>query len=451
VKPLVIIHGWSDEAESFLPLANAIEAASGRKVDTIYLGNYVSLDDDVQMLDLVEALDRAWQDQKLSRSSKAVDLIVHSTGALVTRDWIQRKFVEKGSKPPINNFVMLAPANFGSPLAHKGRAIYGRVVKGFNAEKRFETGTQILKALEMASPYTWQLAEQDRFAGRTYSESGIRTTVIVGNTGYRGISSLANEHGSDGTVYVSTANMNCAKLEIRFPAGTRQPSVSRVKSSRGDTAFLVMDKFDHGSIAYKGKNDRLKSELLKAVLAALKVENAADFRRWVKKCKLDTDALLTDSKVQAKRHKQGYQNTVFRVRDDRGFDVTDYVVEFYSDVAKGASDSTSEAFYGEVLEKVHAYKDNASLRSFMINCNRLLVQKFHDLRISLSAVPDLGEKQNLVGYRSFDNDGIGYLQLDKSSLEELFQPNRTLFVDVVLTREQKNELFRIKPLTEMTD
>lgn len=449
MRPLVIIHGWSDEADSFVPLANAIEKASARQVENVFLGNYVSLDDDVQMLDLVKALSKAWKDKGLSEDSKAVDVIIHSTGGLVVRDWVQRQYIEQGKKPPISNLVMLAPANFGSPLAHKGRAIYGRVFKGFDAEKRFETGTQILKALEMASPYTWDLAEKDRFTGNTYSENGIRTTVIVGNTGYRGISSLANEYGSDGTVYVSTANMNCAKVKIEFPSGTRKPAVTAVKQSNGQAAFLLLDKFNHSTVAYKGKSAAQNKQVLTAVLGALKVENVEDFRKWVKKCDKQTNALTNQPTIQGKKHTQGYQNTVFRVRDDHGFVVDDYVVEFYTDVAKGETDTVSEAFYRDVLTKVHAYKDSASLRSFMINCTRLNDDKFKDLRVSLSAMPDLSEDKNLVGYRSFDNDGIGHVQLNPALLKEFFQPNRTLFVEVVLTREQKDRLFWIKSLQEM--
>jgi len=48
MKPLVIIHGWSDEADSFLPLARAIEQRTGRPVESLWLGHYVSLDDDIR-------------------------------------------------------------------------------------------------------------------------------------------------------------------------------------------------------------------------------------------------------------------------------------------------------------------------------------------------------------------------------------------------------------------
>ncbi len=290
MKPLLIIHGWSDEADSFIGLANAIEATSERTVLSIHLGNYVSLDDDVRMTDLVIGLQRAWSQQKLPTQAKSIDVIIHSTGGLIIRDWMATQFTSKGQKPPINNLVMLAPANFGSPLAHKGRAIYGRVIKGFNAKKRFQTGTHILKALEMASPYTWDLAQRDRFADNGMSASGVRTTVIVGNTGYSGISSLANELGSDGTVYAATANLNCAAIEVSFPTGDRRPQFSAIRRARGDTAFLLMDNFNHSSIALKDDKHNENQALLGFILKALDLSNTANFKQWIQ------DILQTSSR-----------------------------------------------------------------------------------------------------------------------------------------------------------
>lgn len=444
MKPLLIIHGWSDDASSFLPLADALTGA-GRDVESLYLGDYVSLDDDVRMRDLVEGLSRAWRHRQLPDAPKSVDVIVHSTGGLIIRDWMDTEYVSKGLKPPVHNLVMLAPANFGSPLAHKGRALYGRVIKGFNSLKPLQTGTHILKALEMASPYSWNLAERDRFASNAMSASGVRTTVIVGNTGFRGISSLANESGSDGTVYVATANLNCASVQIHFPQGDRKPKVTAIRESRGETAFLVKDGFDHSSIALKDPKHPGNAELLGNIAEALAITNATDFARWVTHCQQQTDTVTAQNANNRDEHKHGFQNTVFRVRDNFGFHVCDYVVEFYHD-ADAEQDRLAELFNKKAVEKVHAYKDDAALRSFMIDCSELcrIIDKQDELlRISLSALPDLNIEQNMAGYCSFGNDDIGEMELDAAMIRQFFIPNRTLFVDLTLTRLQKDELFRI--------
>ena len=452
MKPLLIIHGWSDEADSFVALATALEMASERSVLSVYLGNYVSLDDDVRMKDLVNGLQRAWTQQKLPTATKSIDVIIHSTGGLIIRDWMATHYIAKGLKPPVNNLLMLAPANFGSPLAHKGRALYGRVIKGFNAKKRFQTGTHILKALEMASPYTWDLSQRDRFQDNAMTATGVRTTVIVGNTGYSGISSLANEAGSDGTVYAATANLNCAAIEVSFPAGDRRPQFSAIHNSRGDTAFLLMDDFNHSSIAYKDAKHTENDVLLGFILQALNVSNTENFKRWIKDCDDHTAAILAMHNDDRDSHKHGFQNTVFRVRDDQGYDVQDYVIEFYNDTAKGDDDRLAELFNKEAVVKVHAHKDNGCYRSFMIDCSalyRIIEAQDQALNISISAMPDLNEERNLVGYRSFGNQDIGQLTLSAQDVRDFFIPNRTLFIDITLTRQQKDELFWIKTLDDM--
>ncbi len=452
MKPLVIIHGWSDDCTSFLPLANALEAAANRPAEQLFLGNYVSLDDDVQMKDLVQALTHAWSKEKLPTAPGSVDVIIHSTGGLVVRDWMHTCYTSKGIKPPIGNLVMLAPANFGSPLAHKGRAVYGRVLKGFNSNKRFQTGAHILKALEMASPYSWDLAQRDRFDTNALNATGVRATVIVGNSGYDGVSSLSNEPGSDGTVYVATANLNCAHIEIHFPAGDYAPKVKSMRTSRGESAFLVMEGFNHSSVALKAPAHKDNPVLLDHIISALNISNAADFRLWIAQCERRTSDVMKAHENAIDDYKHGFQNTVFRVRDDHGFQVLDYVIEFYHEVERGAADTLAALFNKKAVSKVHAYGENTAYRSFMINCTALykIIKKEKEaLRISLSAMPDLNDENTLVGYRSFGNKDIGQVDLKPAAIPEFFTPNRTLFVDITLTREQKDELFWIRNVRDV--
>lgn len=146
-RSIVIVHGWSDDSKSFRRLAEQLEAWFGSAPTQIRLADWISLQDDVTYADLAAALDRAWTAQGLSRAPRTVDVVVHSTGALVLRDWLTRHF--DPASAPVKRFLMLAPANFGSPLAHKGRSFIGRVLKGWN---RFvgQTGTQVLKGLGWA-------------------------------------------------------------------------------------------------------------------------------------------------------------------------------------------------------------------------------------------------------------------------------------------------------------
>jgi hypothetical protein len=153
-----------------------------------------------------------------------------------------------------------------------------------------------------------------------------------------------------------------------------------------------------------------------------------------------------------KEYKHGFQNTVIRVKDDQGFAVHDYVVEFYNEWGKKQTDKLAERINEEALTKIHSYKEDASYRSFMINCTRLykiIDSEKKPLRISLSAMPDFNDEKNLVGYCSFGGDEIGEIELDSEAVKELFIPNRTLFIDITLTRRQKSELFWIGNIQEV--
>src|SRR5689334_15606273 len=197
------------------PLATMLEQELGRKPVEVQLAKWISMDDQVTYADVIEAMTRAWAGAGLPTSPRSADVVVHSTGGLVVRHWLTENYDPLSA--PIKNLLMIAPANFGSPLAHKGQSFIGRIVKGWNSEKMFQTGTLILKGLELASPYSWNLAEQDRFRPTSfYGPDRILCTVLVGNAGYTGIAAAMSENGTDGTVRVSTANLNCAYLEADF-------------------------------------------------------------------------------------------------------------------------------------------------------------------------------------------------------------------------------------------
>ena len=157
---IVLLHGWSDHSDSFKPLAAQLGKLGLQDIVPIYLGDYVSMDDDVGFEDITQAMQLAWRNAGLPLSPRSVDVVVHSTGALVVRHWMTSCFTPASN--PVRRLLMLAPANFGSHLAHKGVSFLGRIVKGFKSERLFHTGARILRGLELASPFTWELARRDR-------------------------------------------------------------------------------------------------------------------------------------------------------------------------------------------------------------------------------------------------------------------------------------------------
>lgn len=454
MRPLVILHGWSDFDEEFIPMANTLANRNNRLVQNLWLGEYVTLDDSVYMTDIVDGLHQAWITSKENTGLDSFDVIVHSTAALVVRDWLFTKFFSENKPSPIKNLIMLAPANFGSPLAHIGRAMHGRIFKGWNSDKRFETGKHILKNLEIASPYSWDLALKDRIHNNFYGADGIRTTVIIGNAGYTGVKSMANKKGSDGTIYVSTANLNCEYIELDFSSDPSAPRISQRKRPESEIAFLVADKHHHSSIALKEDPDEFDNEsIIKAINHALDIETEEQFGRWVSTCEAENKRLHDSYKNSGKKYFHGYQNTIFHVIDDAGNEIEDYVIEFYQDIEKGIGDRLATLFYDKSVEKVHAYKSNNSYRSFLINCTELhqVIDEVNEsLRISLSVLPDYREEHNVVGYDSW-GDNMHYIELDPEGVKEFFQPNRTLMVEIVIKRERKNSLVTLRSKQDVID
>lgn len=444
---LIIIHGWSDSYTSFKTLSAKLASPEpdGISADIrhVRLGDYVSLDDQVNYEDLAEAMERAWVKQEFPKDPHSVDVVIHSTGGLVIRHWLTRYYTPETA--PVKRLLMLAPANFGSPLAHTGRSMIGRALKGWKGTRLFETGSYILKGLEIASSYSWHLADKDLFGDQHYYGPGrILCTVLVGNTGYTGISALANQPGTDGTVRVSTANLNAVRFELDFTDPARDVLPSQFDSQEG-TAFGITDQEDHSSIAAKGGGPRRKLTW-KLICKALKISDN-EFVAWQQQLEQHNKVVTKQAEKRRSHYSNSFQNTVIRVIDNHGSPVTDYVIELFANDDKGQRNrNRTQRLQEHAINKVHAWSGDASYRSFLINCTELykILDKPEDhLNISLTASPELSN--GLVGYKTYTDDDISTLSLDQHQLRVLFQPHRTVLITILLKRYQKEEVFSFKP------
>lgn len=446
---LVILHGWSDSAGSFSSLAKKLAKPApdgiGADVREIRLGDYISLDDHVRFDDLADALRQAWTDQNLPTDPRSVDAIVHSTGALVIRHWMIRNFSPE--EVPLKRLLMLAPANFGSPLAHTGRSFFGRAVKGWKGTRLFETGSHILRGLELASPFTWNLTMNDLLGDLNYYGPGrLLCTVLTGNAGYKGISAIANKAGTDGTVRVACANLNSRKLTIDFSDFPDQWVLTADQASNSSTAFGIMDREDHSTITGKSRGPR-NSATWPLIREALLVEDDS-FEAWQRKLESHNQQVTEVAERRRGSHFDSYQNLVIRVSDTHGQPVPDYLIEFYMNDDFSRRDKTlTQRLQEEVIVNVHAYSDDPSVRTLLINCTRLykLFSRSSDrLCISITAYPDIRTGSNLVGYKTYTDDDIGSLSLSMDQLSELFRPHTTVLATVKIRRFQNERVFRFR-------
>lgn len=441
MSTLIIVHGWSDDSKSFRKLSNQLANWFGGPPLQIHLADWISLQDDVTYPDLVEAMERAWRGLNLPRAPRSVDIVTHSTGALVVRDWMTRFFTPETA--PIMRFLMLAPANFGSPLAHTGQSFLGRVIKGWN-KFIFQTGKQVLKGLELGSPYTVQLAQRDLFdpVNIWYGPGKVLATVLVGNSGYDGIEAIANEDGGDGTVRISTANLNAHQLVLTLDQ-RQQAQNWTYQQSNGAIGFAIVDGENHSTIALKGSNasgTKNPTVTLALIRQALSVTDA-DYQTvdsnfaWQQRLNAATTASIPNTPRM--------QNLITHVQDNLGQDVREYLVQLYRKV------NSDRAFEGQLYEKVirdvHPYGDNPSYRSLYLSIDELdqILAKFHTptLYLSISAHPIFKPPRQPVGYTAVGPGDIDGLGVTAANVPQYFSPHRSLIVQLRIQRMIDQSVF----------
>jgi pimeloyl-ACP methyl ester carboxylesterase len=435
---VVILHGYSDNYLSFQPLQNFLVKA-GFDVADIALADYISLEDHVTIEDLAKAFTTALANNGIATTEKNFDLIVHSTGGLVAREWLSRFFLRRNLPCPLKHFLMLAPANFGSPLAHLGKSMFGRIIKGWKSD--FQTGTHILDALEMASAYSWQLAYHDLFAERSfYQPESCLTAVFVGSQPYKGgFRELVNKDGTDGTVYVATANLNASSLRIHFRADGAPPTVEIRKAAYAPIGFRVFNDRDHASIT---RPDQGPASLGQDIVDFLR-SSPADFPKFKNYYDQETAKTFTNPTLDIFH---SYQNVVTRVTDDLGMPIKDYYAEFFeANTTQGTEpDPLMLKIHTGIIEDVHNYKADTSYRSFIFDItdlDKVLSQNHHTLAFSLSAAGPSGK----ISYAGSTLKNMGELELPAGSqqLQVFRRPNETLLIDIVLDRIQSPEVFSL--------
>ena len=221
MNPILLIHGYSAEQGQHGDSLADVTAIYGTlpadlrreygkaKVLSLNLARYVSLEDGLNLDDLARAMERALRTEHAELLAGRFDVIVHSTGALVVRNWLR----QHSTRPsPIERLVYLAGANFGSGWTHVGRgqlAKWGRAVFQAGAER----GVQLLDALEFGATGTLDLHRHflasDFDLWRRYR---VREFCITGSQVLSDWLPIpvryAHEDGSDGVVRVAASNAN---------------------------------------------------------------------------------------------------------------------------------------------------------------------------------------------------------------------------------------------------
>jgi pimeloyl-ACP methyl ester carboxylesterase len=396
----VIVHGWSDCSESFADLKKYLIKEGVGDVDTIYYADYESREDSVTFDDVIDGLnDRFLEEGFIDAEGTAkhdLNIIVHSTGGLIIRHWIARYYLDPkvhGGDPktrlaqcPVKRIVMLAPANFGSPLAHRGKSFLGNLFKGrWKIGDFLEVGRNLLEGLELASPYQWDLAHQDLLATfAPYAADRIQLTILVGINDYTGMRGWVNKPGTDGTVVIAGTSLDSLKLclDCTKPSGDGDDYIPYAWSQSkavDDFAWGVLPDLDHGSIV----SDAPKSLAGPILLRALKAKDAAAFRAHATNLQDVTRA--TYAAFPSDKKKPKYQQFIVHAIDDQDNSIADFTLEFFICRARRAKDGlitrdsrltaieqslSDEANY-IITREFHPHSVDPSFRRFLINLDEL--------------------------------------------------------------------------------
>ena len=470
-RPLVLIHGYSADSKAFEPVGRAL-MKNGFAPTEINICNYVSLNNEITIKDIAEGLERAFRSHPiLVDDNQPFDAIVHSTGMLVLRSWLTNAGLpsEKNQRlKRLKHLVGLAPATWGSPQAHKGRTWLGALAKG-NRELGpdfLNAGDKVLEGLELGSAFTWDLAHTDLLGPTPYYDNTSDTpyvAVFIGNTPYEGLSSVANDPGTDGTVRWSGAGLNTRKITIDLtrkphdPAGNKseRATISEWADNRLDVPIIAVDGRNHGSLISDPD-----SEMIGYISDFLKIgdEGSKNFADWLagarqygekgkKKMLVNPGAgaagIVGEAKAlldhfighEAGTEMEGWQQFVVHARDERGDGVSDYMIE----VLRKNGDAWTQ--FEEMYVDVHAYGPDPSFRCFHIRLPKGMLAGEVPLQVRIHA----STGTELMAYQGY-GDTAQQLTATSEPVElnlqavnkpgsSLFHPFTTTLIEIILNRE----------------
>lgn len=459
----LIIHGWSDCSNSFIAMKERLQEHGVGTVDTILYADYESREDNITFNDVVDGLNEQLIEKGLIHPKGAkkdtLNIIVHSTGGLVVRHWIWRYYSHRIDECPVKRIVMLAPANFGSPLAHRGKSFLGRLVKGrWKIGDFLEVGRQLLNGLELASPYQWELAHYDIFGVESsyYNRNQIQLTILTGIKDYAGARGWVNKPGTDGTIVIAGAPLNTVKLKLDFSDSEVPYKWEEIKTAV-DFCFGVLPDLDHGSIV--GKFEEESADITDILVKALTLENQDQFAAFQKELKKLTDQTYEHYQKEDSDKYSLYQQFIIHGIDDHGTPVSDFTLEFEVYKIQKAGDtivsnqsyfnnleqSLSDEFQEILLNQIHTHSKDSSYRRLLVNLNKLnrLIEKTQEslgdfvlaMKIFVPEIDkgiyyDLNSLQNIIIYRSNVDE-------KKSGLPSLFFGNTTTLLELKADRKTK--------------
>ncbi len=430
---LVFVHGWSvTNTETYGQLPEAILKSAGSKlkldVKHIFLGKYISFHDEVQMDDLTRAFEKARKDVV---GNKHFSCITHSTGGPVIREWVNR-FYGRGklNSLPLKHLIMLAPANHGSALAQLGKSRIGRMKAWFEG---VEPGQGILNWLELGSNESWKLNLD--WLDYKAKENGFYPFVFTGEDIdkklYDFLNSYTAEEGSDGVIRVPAANMNYRYIKlVQNKNNNRLETVDTAYKTSPPTPLYIVPNASHsgdkmGIMRSVTENNFMNKPLVTRIKDALLIDGPNNYLTFQRE-------LENENKGYQKENRK-YCLLIFKIEDDRGNPINDF--DLYLLAGKNYEpDKLPKGFF------VDRQRNRISPNIITYYLNAAKMNKIKDGKFGIEVVARPSEGFSYYKSAKYFSGNL--------KIENIFVPNQTLLIDIVLNRFVDANTFRLSSLEQ---
>lgn len=474
---VVLVHGWSvRNTATYGELPERLKREARRHpelgidVRNLWLSKYVSFHNEVRLEDISRAFEAALRRElgdELERRPVAV--VTHSTGGPVVRDWLQRCYLDRRKRPPISHLVMLAPANFGSPLAQLGRTRLARLKTWFNG---VEPGLGVLDWLEMGSPESLELNIEWLDSVPRLLRQGVYPFVLTGTSIdhalYDFVNSYTGELDSDGVVRAAGANLNFRHVVLRqvAPAFAQSEMLAlEIAEERAleNVAFAVVAGRSHSGddmgILRSIRDRRDDHPTVTALLECLSVASARDYHAQRRAFARQNEQVLARQRVELRdlpgpfdrtRIKDPCAQVIFRVRDHEGHAVSDFEL-----LLTANGDDPDRLPPGFFVDRQQNHRDRATI-TYYLNAARMLgdepvLHEGRQLRGALPRAEGLGLCVQPYPLEGFVHYVPGRLPVSGEVLDMLIMPQRTTVVDIELHRVVHEGTFRLTRRHESED
>lgn len=478
--PILLIHGYSTEGKDekvdkiYGSLPKELKKKFGnQQIKSLNLSRWISLSDGVMLDDVSYAMDRALKSEYPDLLESGFHVIIHSTGALVARNWI-KKFSAKPS--PIQNLIHLAGANFGSGLAHIGQGQLSRwknqLLQGTGV------GTRILNELEFGCDKTIDLHTHFLKSGNDMrADYGVQEFCIIGSQTLPMLRLVpiryVKEDSSDNTVRTSAGNLNFNYIKVTPKAKVLSMKVSKLRTlinKRLQNKKITEFHYDFDTthlanrrqaipftVAYEtahfgdkigivggSKNRTSVMPLIKTALStgatdaayqkAIERFSTAHDKTFERAAKLKKRLTEWDPQEQYEGHAQ----LIFRIKDQFGNGVEHFDVMFQSEKAKKGQIRLEKR-----IEDHHGNKTCKGIITFYLRTQEFNSKTKQFEEILHNVVPlDI----EITGHEP-DSTEIEFvpvnIQMSAKQVMGVIQSFRTTIIDIELVRLPTDKVFEI--------